>query len=62
MSFLSEKGDEKHGHLSLDSYQVDRGAELIVGAHSQLDPAESLRIKYVRAMKSIFETLRDSQF
>jgi hypothetical protein len=47
MGSLSEKVDEKHGHLSIDPYQVDTGAQLVSGVHSRLDPIESLKIRYV---------------
>jgi hypothetical protein len=52
----SEKSDEKRGHLSVDSYQVDTGAELASGVHSQLDLTESLRIRYVRVCGALFGT------
>jgi len=48
MGSLSEKSDEKRDHLSIDSYQVDTGAQLVSGVHSPLDQTESLRIRYVR--------------
>ena len=48
MGPLSEKSDEKRAHLSIDSYQVDTGAQLVSGVQSPLDPTESLRIRYVR--------------
>ena len=47
MGPLSEKSDEKRAHLSIDSYQVDTGAQLVSGVHSPLDQTESLRIRYV---------------
>ena len=47
MGPLSEKSDEKRAHLSVDSYQVDTGAQLVSGVQSPLDPTESLRIRYV---------------
>jgi hypothetical protein len=46
MGSPSEKVDEKHGHLSIDPYQVDTGALLVSGVHSRLDPIESLKIRY----------------
>ncbi|KAF8500318.1 MFS general substrate transporter [Russula emetica] len=45
MSFFSETGDEKRGHLSFDSQQVDTGAQLDASIHTPLDPGESLRIR-----------------
>jgi hypothetical protein len=56
MGTLSEKSDEKHGHLSIDSYQIDTGAQLVSGVHSPLDLTESLRIKYVRVRGVLFGT------
>ena len=47
MGSLSEKSDGKHGHLSIDPYQIDTGAQLVSGVDSPLDLAESVRIKYV---------------
>jgi hypothetical protein len=48
MGSLSETSDEKHGHLFVDSYQVDTGANLVSGVHLPLDLTESLRIRYLR--------------
>ncbi|KAI0289618.1 MFS general substrate transporter [Russula brevipes] len=45
MSSFSEKSDEKRVHISVDSQQVDTGAQLVAGFHSPLDPDESLRIR-----------------
>jgi len=45
MSFFSETGDEKHGHVSFDSRQVDTGAQLDASIDTPLDPGESLRIR-----------------
>jgi hypothetical protein len=45
MSFFSETGDEKRGHVSFDSRQVDAGAQLDASIHTPLDPDESLRIR-----------------
>jgi hypothetical protein len=36
------------GHLFVDPYQVDTGAQLVSGVHPPLDMAESLRIRYLR--------------
>ena len=47
MGSFSENSDEKPGHLSVDSYQVDTGAQLVTGVDSVLDRAEALRIRYV---------------
>ena len=48
MGPLSDKSDKEHGHLFVDSYQVDTGAQLVSGVHSPLDMAESMRIRYLR--------------
>ena len=48
MGPLSDKSDKEHGHLFVDSYQVDTGAQLVSGIHSPLDMAESMRIRYLR--------------
>jgi len=50
MGSLSKKRDETRtrSHLSIDSYQVDTGAQLVAGVYSSLDSTESLRIRYVR--------------
>jgi hypothetical protein len=45
MSFFSETGDEKHGHVSFDSQEVDTGAQLDASIHTPLDPGEFLRIR-----------------
>ncbi len=45
MSFFSETGDEKRGHVSFDSQQVDTGAQLDASIHTPLDPGEFLRIR-----------------
>ncbi|KAI0305253.1 MFS general substrate transporter [Multifurca ochricompacta] len=45
MGSFSEKSDEKHGHVSIDSDQVDTGAQLVAGISSSLDADESLRIR-----------------
>jgi hypothetical protein len=52
MSSFSEKSDEKHVHISVDSQQVDTGAQLVAGFHSPLDPDESLRIRYARIYRA----------
>ena len=45
MDSFSEKSDEKRSHVSVDSQQVDTGAQLDASLHTQLDPNESLRIR-----------------
>jgi len=45
MSFFSETGDEKRGHVSFDSQQVDTGAQLDASIGTPLDPGESLRVR-----------------
>jgi hypothetical protein len=47
MGSFSEASDEKRGHVSIDSKQLDTGAHLDASLHTQLDPGESLRIRYV---------------
>jgi hypothetical protein len=43
-----EKRDEKLGPVSFDSKEVDTGAQLDASLHAPLDPAEALRIRWVR--------------
>ncbi|KAH9057903.1 MFS general substrate transporter [Lactarius deliciosus] len=45
MGSLSEKSDEKFAHVSVDTDQVDTGAQLVAGVSLPLDPEESLRIR-----------------
>jgi hypothetical protein len=45
MSFFSDTGDEKRGHVSFDSQQVDTGAQLDASIHIPLDPGESMKIR-----------------
>jgi len=45
MGAPDEKGDEKRGHIFIDSQQLDTGAQLDPGTYSPLDPGESLRIR-----------------
>jgi len=45
MSFFSETGDEKRGHVSFDSQLVDTGAQLDASIDTPLDPGDSLRIR-----------------
>ncbi|KAH9958006.1 major facilitator superfamily domain-containing protein [Russula dissimulans] len=45
MGSFSEKSDQKRGHLSIDSQQVDTGAQLAASIQLPLDPRESLRIR-----------------
>lgn len=47
MSFFSDAGDEKRGHVSFDSQEVDAGAQLDASIRTPLDPGESLRIRRV---------------
>ena len=37
MGSIDKKSDEKHGHLSIGSQQVDSGAQLDASPHTQLD-------------------------
>jgi hypothetical protein len=46
MGSFTEKGDEKLARASVDTDQVDTGAQLVAGVTSPLDPEESLRIRY----------------
>ena len=46
MGSFTEKSDEKLAHVSIDTGQVDTGAQLVVGVALPLDPGESLRIRY----------------
>ncbi|KAH9039521.1 MFS general substrate transporter [Lactarius pseudohatsudake] len=45
MGSFSEKSDEKLAHVSVDTDQVDTGAQLVAGVSLPLDPEESLRIR-----------------
>ncbi len=46
MGSFSEKSDEKLARVSIDTDQVDTGAQLVAGISLPLDPEESLRIRY----------------
>ena len=46
MGSFSEKSDEKLAHVSIDTDQVDTGAQLVAGITLPLDPEEALRIRY----------------
>ncbi|KAN0107668.1 MFS general substrate transporter [Russula decolorans] len=45
MGSFNEKSDEKRGPVSVDSQEVDTGAQLDASLHAPLDPAEALRIR-----------------
>jgi len=45
MGSFGEKSDEKLTHVSIDTDQVDTGAQLLAGVSLPLDPEESLRIR-----------------
>ena len=45
MGTLSETSDEKCSHVSIDSEQVDSGAQLDASLRTVLDTNESLRIR-----------------
>ena len=47
MGSFSETNDEKRGHVSVDSQQVDTGAQLDASLQTTLDPKEALRIRWV---------------
>ena len=53
MGSSSETKDEKRIHVSIDSQQVDTGAQLDASLQTPLDPAESLRIRYVRVPRML---------
>jgi hypothetical protein len=44
-SFSDAIDEKKRGHVSIDSQQVDTGAQLDASLHTPLDPGESLRIR-----------------
>ncbi len=46
MGSFREKSDEKHDRVSIDTDQVDTGAQLVAGVSSSLGQEESLRIRY----------------
>jgi hypothetical protein len=56
MGSFNEESDEKHGPVSVDSQEVDTGAQLDASLHAPLDPAEALRIRWVRVRRG-FVTL-----
>jgi hypothetical protein len=45
MGSFDKTSDEKRGHVTIDSQQVDTGAQLDASLRTQLDPGESLRIR-----------------
>ena len=45
MGSFSETSDEKRSHISVDSQQVDTGAQLDASLQTTLDPNEALRIR-----------------
>ena len=47
MDSFSKTSDEKRGHISVDSQQVDTGAQLDASLQTTLDPNEALRIRWV---------------
>jgi hypothetical protein len=46
MGLFSDTSDKKH-QISVDSQQLDTGAQLDAALHTQLDPGESLKIRSV---------------
>ena len=46
MGSFSEKTDGKFTHVSIDTDQLDTGAQLSAGVSLPLDPEESSRIRY----------------
>ena len=53
MDSFGEKSDEKRGPVSVDSKEVDTGAQLDASLHAPLDPAEALRIRWVRVRRTL---------
>jgi hypothetical protein len=53
MGSFNEESDEKHGPVSVDSQEVDTGAQLDASLHAPLDPAEALRIRWVRVRRTL---------
>lgn len=53
MVSFDEKSIEKGGPVSVDSQFVDTGAQLDASLHAPLDPAEALRIRYVRVRRTL---------
>ena len=45
MGSFGETKNEKHFHVSIDSQQVDTGAQLDASLRTSLDPGESLKIR-----------------
>jgi ACS family allantoate permease-like MFS transporter len=45
MGSFPEKSDEELARVSIDTDQVDTGAQLVAGVTLPLDPGESLRIR-----------------
>jgi hypothetical protein len=56
MGSFDEKGDEKLSPVSIDSKEVDTGAQLDASLHAPLDPAEALRIRCVRVRRTLYHT------
>ena len=54
MGSFSEKSDEKLARKSIDTDQVDTGAQLAAGVSLPLDPEESLRIRYGPVQQSVY--------
>ena len=53
MGSFAENGDEKRVPVSVDSKEVDTGAQLDASLHAPLDPAEALRIRWVHVRRTI---------
>jgi len=58
MGSFNEKSEEKRGPVSVDSQEVDTGAQLDASLHAPLDPVEALRIRWVRRARSQNALLR----
>jgi hypothetical protein len=53
MGAFSETSDEKRIHVSINSQQVDTGAQLDASLQTPLDRSESLRIRWVCARRTL---------
>jgi len=53
MVSFSEKRDGGRDPVSVDSQEVDTGAQLDASLHVPLDPAEARRIRWVRVRRTL---------
>lgn len=49
-----EKREDELGPVSVDSKEVDTGAQLDASLQSSLDPAEALRIRWVQVRRTLY--------